>query len=444
MSVVKKVGQILYKRNKVWILMVLALSFLIIGNLASSSYNEQIVKDIFYTTMEMDLYFNDDGSFKNIYKNENMGLNEALVDGDPSYTGPNELEAFKKQNKDGLSQDYFSKYIDKYARIIDHYDISEDDFGTYNKVDEKQAAIEKVFQFKYFFRDKIVQNQEGIYKYNISDRLAEPELPVVLFVFILALMFLSVEHLSKYYEFTRIFPWDEKKTFLSKYLIGLVLVSLVYLAALLLKFLILRNSFIGPAIMIQGLGVIILRYYLIILGLYSLAMGIGAMAGNFVGHIGMIGIGILGFDLWEFNIRTLVSLVDRENSYRLADSLTQAVEGMPLPIQAFLRPLSVLTSSKETSLVLLGSIFIISLFFLGLGLVFTKRAKSERSQMFVLSAAESAYIKFLAVLTSASLVAEISFSIGATSLLPLGIFALSLGVFYKFYSFLFKARIGIS
>lgn len=288
-------------------------------------------------------------------------------------------------------------------------------------------------------------------KINLSQNNFDFFKPNSLFLFVvgfLAFLLTSLEHLTPYYEFSRTFPWSNRKSYLMKVLLGLIIITILYFIILGINYSIVNNSNIQNIYTFEDTGLQVFLNLGYNLGVYLLSLGLGTLAGNFLGHIGLLIIGVGGIELIFTNIqyfRTNILGIYDDYSYSWFFDLNEKI---PLPIRAIINPMhynydgsfKYFYSQKHINFIILG-------IFIGLfAFAMLNRIREERTGMLVLNKAISNYTKVLAILSTTMLIHSI---LNATVFYSSGlglnlIIMLILGFLVsKFYNFLFNARIGV-
>lgn len=434
MADIKKIFRILIKRYWIWIAMLLAIFIILEGSVARYQSGLNFADEIYYATYELDYLDKNNGK---------LGLGEIR---------DNNSE-FREISRYGLTDKYIDDYVKIFEKIIEDKGIDKSKISSGEYLDESKSEnrVNEDSQYHYILykfnglieNERIVKDpSDGIYKMNVSDNIIRPNLLIYVIIFLLGVLFFSGEHLTKYYEFTKMFPWAKNKTYLAKVLLGIFIILGVWLISTGLKLLIFKNSnyynlicFYMPVQKFISYGSSILAFYLIV-------TGIGALAGNFLGHIGMIMMAVLGIRLYQYNIWALIYMFKGNEATVYFDYTEKFIDSLNPIIKSIISPLYAFVFDGTGGVVSVVSLLALGLIFFILGLYWTNSSKSERSQMLILKENENRFVQFMAILTTANIIQLISSSLGINGITSLLIFMISLFVTYKFYNILFKARIG--
>lgn len=446
MKTFKKTSNLVWKRNKLWIGIVLILILLLSINSSRNQTSFERGSSDLYAALQIDEAFDDNGKLKKDFF-ENY---------DDSFYSMVDIK--REELKDGIPEDYLNKVDAKYKKAIEnykeatgyfipdnskYYEEAYNDDGT--SEDYRIGQILSSYYYSVDTSDNFIK-EGGNIKFSVASKIYSPKLGLLVLAFFLGLILLSLNHLTSYYEFTRTLALSPTKVFVSKYIFGLIFLLLAYGITTGAQVMAYKTSLLSNIVSLSPNIIELALSILSLVSFYSLVMAAGALAGNFLGHMGIFLIGFLGLDLIHLNIRAFSYLITGEDTrFKVVESFMESIPGVLRPT---LFPMDTLSNFgyRTDRFVILGYAISI-LVFLALGLIFTKRARGERSQMLVLARGESLVIKVLAIFTTANLIANISgiFGVGTfTTYLSLGVFVLALIFAYKFYNFLFSAKIGIS
>lgn len=445
MKTFKKTSSLVWKRNKLWIGIVLILILLLSINSSRNQTSFERGASDLYAAFQIDEAFDDDGKLKKDFF-ENY---------DDSFYSMVDIK--KEEFKDGIPEDYLNKVDAKYKKAMENYkEVTSyfiSDNSKFNGEDSYDGTSDnyRIGQIlsSYYYSVDTSDNfikEGGNIKFSVASKIYSPKLGLLVLAFFLGLILLSLDHLTSYYEFTRTLALSPTKVFVSKYIFGLIFLLLAYGITTGAQVMAYKTSVLANIVNLSPNIVELALSILSLVSFYSLVMATGALAGNFLGHMGIFLIGLLGLDLIRLNVLAFTNLITKADTYyRAVESFMESIPGALRPTLLPMDTLSNFGYKIDTSLILGYAISI--LVFLALGLIFTKRARGERSQMLVLAKEESLVVKVLAIFTTANLIANISgiFGVGIlVTYLSLGVFVLALIFAYKFYNFLFSARIGIS
>lgn len=452
MQDVKKMMKILWKRTRLIVLLVLALVFSLeltqTWNLLQAEGYSEITHPI---TSGLELHM--------LYKSD---LN---VDSDPEeiYSFPYETDEgyqaeydayeimrMRLATRQAFEGDFFDRIYDTNLKAMEKYGLELKDVERYQEEigyagdedDSRFALLQVVHSSWSNFGESVKKNAKGSYKLDISDHVAY-HLGLVVFVLILAVVLTSAEHLTNYYEFSQTYSWKKSKSFLVKLLYGAGIIILAFLLLLAIKYGVWGQSIFKNIIMISDFKLLALSL-VNLLAIFSLAMGTGVIAGNVLGHLGLMGISFLGTSLIDFNVSIIGAVFGNED---IGDSLYNFYEELSPMLQGFLQPMRALTgSSLEKYYVQLQLGFLlVALLVLLIGYLCSNHVNSSRSKLAVMIRPISIYAQLLIALTMASGIVVLFVSlISGHQLLMLLVYILGLYVSYRFIRWLFNIQIGIS
>lgn len=398
MNAFKKSSKILWKKNKLWIVL-MALFFLLFSyTLSSGAANSYVYMISWRITEEMQRVDHGNG-YEDVY----MGNSEAQ-------------EAKKKEmQKLGITQ----KDLQDLAKKSSEEDVKEEfflkQFDLVNKGDDYKVLGAQV----------------------IKDNLV---VTLAIGAVLLAFLFSSLEHITPFYRFNRSLPWAKKYDYFAKLLMGLGILLLFTAIAYSLGFLALTRSPLRNVMVYEGMWRAIRQTVVGISSLYIFIFAIGQLAGSFLGHMGLSFIGAAGLGLVQLILVGLnVIFYDGKMSwlFNLSDSFDRFLGNLPTLVQYVLRPVSGF-SSMEEGVIVLAVIYGI------LGYFFHKNQKVENSGKFILESRIEKVVFFLAVLVTATALGAILFS-GLVAINSIAIRIIGFLFFgfvsYKIYKKLFDVRI---
>lgn len=348
---------------------------------------------------------------------------------------PPEIDGkFKKQDiekSDEIFNKFQKKYDIKFAEV--------DDYGYYaNVYDEGQEDL-----------DYDLMNQASMYK-SAKDFISEKGMadsyyrsslfaPIVFFVVIIGILITSIEQSFPYYEFTTMLPWKKRDEVWMKALIVFGLGALVYFIDLAVISLILNTSRLANIVSLPNIGAISAQMIAFILASSILVVATGMIAGNFLGHIGMLIVSVGGLELIWQNIRVFISVIfDLGNT-----SIDQNYEAFINGVNPFLKPFLSLLYAK-TSYPEVLAYLIIAILWAMLAYVVSQKLSGEKSGYMIISSPIEKIVKVLGILSFTSLFyVIISETIFGTSsvILNLAIYILGLLISIKLFDILFKIRL---
>lgn len=348
---------------------------------------------------------------------------------------PPEIDGKIKKEDIEKSDEIFNKFQKKYD--IKFAEV--DDYGYYaNVYDEGQKDL-----------DYDLMNQASMYK-SAKDFISEKGMadsyyrsslfaPIVFFVTIIGILITSIEQSFPYYEFTTMLPWKKRDEVWMKALIVFGLGALVYFINLAVISLILKTSRLANIVSLPNIGAISAQMIAFILASSILVVATGMIAGNFLGHIGMLIVSVGGLELIWQNIRVFISVIfDLGNT-----SIDQNYEAFINGINPFLKPFLSLFYAKASYPEVLAYL-IIAILWAMLAYVVSQKLSGEKSGYMIISSPIEKIVKVLGILSFTSLFyVIISETIFGTSsvILNLSIYILGLLISIKLFDILFKIRL---
>lgn len=436
MTDIKKIFQILFKRNILWISTLILIFLVIEGSSASYQASEGFISEMFFNFYDLDLIEIDKD--KLVAPNYNDSLDN--------------LDEYQEKYKAGFSDDYISLKVYKLNKMLEIMDISKADIAERENIfdefnDENYEKFGDIYSIasritsslnnRYIVKDSL----DGQYKLNYSSTIINPNAFIYIIILVMGILLLSGEHLTKYYEFSKMFPWTKTKTYLGKILFGFLIVMGVWLISIALKYAVFSNStYKNITTLYEPMKIFLLNTFRLF-AFYSIVMAVGALAGNFIGHIGLTIMALLGVRLYQYNITTLESLFSGNYDNSISERISSIIDNLNSMVLVIFSPIDGFILSNKNFSIIMGLV-VLSLIFLILGIYWTKTAKAERSQMLVLKDRTSKFVEFMAILSTANIVQEIANSFDIGRLASIIIFFITLAIAYKFYQILFKSRVG--
>lgn len=436
MTDIKKIFQILFKRNILWISTLILIFLVIEGSSASYQASEGFISEMFFNFYDLDLIEIDKD--KLVAPNYNDSLDN--------------LDEYQEKYKAGFSDDYISLKVYKLNKMLEIMDISKADIAERENIfdefnDENYEKFGDIYSIAsritsslnnhYIVKDSL----DGQYKLNYSSTIINPNAFIYIIILVIGILLLSGEHLTKYYEFSKMFPWTKTKTYLGKILFGFLIVMGVWLISIALKYAVFSNStYKNITTLYEPMKIFLLNTFRLF-AFYSIVMAVGALAGNFIGHIGLTIMALLGVRLYQYNITTLESLFSGNYDNSISERISSIIDNLNSMVLVIFSPIDGFILSNKNFSIIMGLV-VLSLIFLILGIYWTKTAKAERSQMLVLKDRTSKFVEFMAILSTANIVQEIANSFDIGRLASIIIFFITLAIAYKFYQILFKSRVG--
>lgn len=410
----RKLSKLLWKRNSIWIILLFVATLLIntltFRNEINSTYDS-------LTTSVSDL-------------ENSLGIKESD----------------KREKPKKIDKDYIEYGTNLRDRVVKKYDIKpskeissmdSDKIDNYFDLDRNDMFYEAdsaVNTFDY--------NLEAILNENPDTSIFSPytNLFMFAFIFVLAMLMTSIESMSKYYDFTRSFPWSKTKDFLMKIVFGLILTALVYLVHIGVEEVIVGSSGLSEIYNMKGLLIYFARDLLLYLLVFVIFMGAGLASGNILGHFGM-NIVIFGFFRIVSYIISVFQIMIRglDTSNIMIDKFDEFKNGQSPLVNHFLDPLMKMDSSVD----MLIAYGLIALIVLVLGIFISRKLKTENTGYMIVNTPLKILCMVLAVFTLTSIVFIIVSNafIDYNVYVGIGFYLFFLFASYKLFKTLFNLEI---
>lgn len=448
MEKLKKIFKIEWMNNRLWLLLasiglLFFFTFFISNNL-EYQYSKFLdmeylngIYDLGYDLNEPDLdkkliKVNDD-----LYKNYHSGKSKEIEAYPEDFLTKTKeksevlLERFNLSLRNSSSGNELAGYHinDKYYGIY-----VDDDIENYEEITFLASDILSFIQF--------VENETVLVDGHIkikSDFYLNSILGVNFFAILLAIVLMSLKHLTSYYEFTRMFPWKNQETFIYTVLYGLVWLLAYFIIINLANYATYRTSFVGN--ILGPVDISPLAFSLLeAMAIFFVAIGVGSLSGNILGHLGMMLIGFLFVPILDGNIGVLKDIFTGNGFNKLI--ITETIDRGPDLLAGILNPVGAsLENSMNQNMVTLG-FFILGLIYLVIGMVASQRVDSNRSKMLVMDKSLSKLVGFLAITTTAAIFYLIVSTLTDSKQAGTLMYILGLFISYKFYKMLFNIQIG--
>lgn len=282
-------------------------------------------------------------------------------------------------------------------------------------------------------------HKEESYSLGLADFMSSISEPIVYFLLLIGILITSLEQSLSYYDFSMMYPWKKRDEVWMKAIalfaigLGLFLVNFILGAAML------KGSSISALVSFTGMGSLLVKILIKFLGISFLAVATGMLAGNFLGHIGLMIISFGGLDLISSIIGIIVSIFSDTAARDLSDSYDrywQKASDFGLAFKGIFN----LTDSWKSY----GGFILLVLLWTILAYLVSAKASSEKSGMMIISKPVEIIAKIIAVLALTCILFIIvgDAFIGSSSLfVNLMVFALVLLISKKVFDILFKVRL---
>lgn len=411
MKDLKNLFKLVWKRFSVWIILLTILTLLLNGLSARDQIkrNEDILENL-VVSMAKDVGEKapkSDGKFDEKYIEESKKIFD-------KFQKKYKLH-FTEADEDG----YFPGFFEEDDPSIDY---------------EKVSLANNFKQAMHFISEKGIAN--NYYNANLFA-------PLVFFVSVIGFLITSMEQSFPYYEFTTMLPWKKRDEVWMKALIVFGLGLGLFLVNLFVSSLTLGTSNLSNIAGTPSIGNIAGKLILTMFGTSILVVSTGMIAGNFLGHIGMMIVALGGFELIWQNIRVIISIFSPAFDENLLFNLDQKFERFLTNIPEITKPFISITHTKEEYAYLFGFI-IVAILWAVLAYFVSQKLSGEKSGYMIISNPIEKFVKILAILSFTSLFYVIISDtiVGINSIpLDLAIYILGLLISIKLFDILFKIRL---
>ncbi|MDY6065797.1 MAG: hypothetical protein SPI59_05650 [Finegoldia sp.] len=375
-----------------------------------------------------------------------------------------ELGLMKEEDLFNYGKEYENKKITAeeiaeskkfYQDIIDKYDLTMADVKEYKKSRpaeeypqetlDKFSAIGILHQFRSNFLGEY-SDPENIFKTEDLDSFDKSldvttYAYVILFIFAIAMLTTSLEHITPFYEFKRMFPWSRTKDFTIRLLLGAIMTGVVYAFCVLLSFAIWKTYYSSDIVSFSTLGISLLKNFLRLMAFYLIAMGTGAMAGSFIGHLALMFMTGIGFSLITINLESVMGIFYGEI---FDDSIISRFNQFIQTRDRFIRTLYC-PFDQDFSFNSILALLLISAVIVAIAYFVVAKEKEERSGKFVLDKNISKICFVLAVFSAASVMFMMFTGILPTAgqafvTVRLALYLLLLYISYRLFKILFEIK----
>lgn len=297
-----------------------------------------------------------------------------------------ENEISKKPNK--INDEYLEYANNLRAKLIKKYKIITND--ELSKLESKKVD-------EYYGKDRKevfyeASNAISNYDYNIKlvkskkaeDLIFAKNANAFMFfvVLIMAIILTSIEHMSNYFDFTRMLPWSKSKDFLMKTVMGILLTTLIFIVQIGIEHLIIMTSSLSEIYSLGGNVVFFLKELILLLLLFIIFVSAGVMSGNIFGHLG-INVVIFGFfNIIFYSLSVIESIIKGVHSDQLIiNKFNDFVSKQNPIIRHFIFPLKDTDYSNEF---IIGYAMIALIVFL-IGILVAKNMKTEKAGYMIMN-----------------------------------------------------------
>lgn len=428
----KKLSKLLLKRNKIWLVLISILTLVVFSSSVNGVKNV-IIYDTSKKLVEIEMLYK-----KEITK-EHL---KPFTNFERSYY----LKTLKEKYPERLPKDFnkeYNAYYDELRKIFksqpfDFYETKEQDY--FNQIgNNPYSVLDGYIGLNNYNSNLVTSLRDGEVK--VKNDFLKGDITIFLFIVLTGFLFTSMEHMTPFYEFTRMYPWSQRKNYFMKLFLIILITILMYMITSVIYYFIWKNSYVGEIISFSGIWkswLLLLIKYLVFA---ILVVTTGTLAGNIIGHGGLMIIAIFGINLVKQNIMGIKELFVNISSYDLVFKFENYIKDTPY--QAFYNPLS---SFSSDSISVISGLLALGLFYLIIGYIFSNKVKGENSGYLVTIKPVKILANVLAVFTTTFLLTSITnlFYIETNfSLIKIGIFALIFFITYKVYKVLFNIKLGV-
>ena len=335
---------------------------------------------------------------------------------------------------DKVANEYKNKYKLKRYYELDKMSLGQrDDYNQYiyNKnLEKKDMSLNIV--------DDIYRKTTGG-KIGVNDYIKIIIIPVIIFIIIFSISITSLEKSLNFYEFTKMLPWKNKDELFMKSFLSFLFGCLIFIINILIMLVELKSSGFSSAFTLKSDYITIFRYLLIFLATSVLSTSLGYIAGNFLGHLGLLLIVFLGITLIVGNIELLVSLFSESTRGIIFDHYDKFIQSS----NDFIKSLVSLTNFNQASLGSILALFIISFLASVIAIKTNKNKYSEKAGYMIINPIIAKFCKVLASITLANSISSLVSGVFTENLglINIIIFGLSLLISFKFFDILFNIEL---
>ncbi len=412
----KKLFKLQWKKNAIWLIL-LIIGSLLINTLTFKSYTNDIYRGL---------------------TNSVESFEESLdIKKDKRIKKPKEIDKSYIEYGDKLRD----KLVEKYGIIpneelmsmetdeIDKY-YAKDRSMEFNTIDSKVANYD-------VRRDQLLNsNSENNLFSQYTNFFIFP------FLFILAMLLTSIEQMTNYFDFTRMYPWSKTKDFAMKLVFGLLLTLVVYLLHIGIEQVMMKTSGLAKLYTSSGLARFFVKELILYWIFFVIFISTGAMSGNVFGHFGLNIIAFGLFELSVFDISTIQTVLNGlDYGPTIMTGFNEFLAKQEGVLLYFLSPLRDFNLSNEMLIahgIIAALVFILAYFIV-------KHMKTENSGYMVINRPLKIISQTLASLTLTALIFNIVTSTFVDYNVYIGIvlYLFLLFVSYKLFKALFNIKIKV-
>ena len=293
----------------------------------------------------------------------------------------------------------------------------------------------------YYDNFKVTMEDYKSKEFNLVDKLTSSMVITLVFILILAMALTSIEESLNYYDFTRMLPWSKKKEFLMKVGLCLIFGLLLFVINFGIVSAIAKGSVFSEILSFKGFGDFFLRSLIAFVSTSLVGVGLGLLAGNFIGHLGLSIIAIGFIDLFSLIGFSFASIFSDELPSKLSQNYYNFKDGLSSTGQVFLS----LTNTDFDKISSLWAGLVVSILIALITYLLIGKSSAERSGYMVKNKSLSEISKWIGILCLTSIIFVITNGLisrdSVNILVRIIIYALSLLISYKLFDILFRIRL---
>ncbi|WP_296114675.1 hypothetical protein [uncultured Anaerococcus sp.] len=356
---------------------------------------------------------------------------ERYLETSKTYPSDKKIDKAYLKEAEKTAEDFRSKYKLKY-RGDRFYDES-----YFDRLDDEDLW-DKQNNYEVF---KIIMEDYEDYEFNLVDKLTSSMVITLVFILILAMALTSIEESLNYYDFTRMLPWSKKKEFLMKVGLCLIFGLILFVINIGIVTAIAKGSVFSEILSFKGFGDFFLKLLIAFVSTSLVGVGLGLLAGNFIGHLGLSIIAVGFIDLFSLIGFSFASIFSDELPSKLSQVYYNFKDGLSSTGQVFLS----LTNTDFDKISSLWAGLVVSILIALIAYFLIGKSSAERSGYMVKNKTLSVISKWIGILCLTSIIFVITNGLisrdSVNILVRIIIYALSLLISYKLFDILFRIRL---
>lgn len=338
---------------------------------------------------------------------------------------------------DDIAKKYAKKYNIKSTEEINQ--MADDEFHAYNQKQESQYdsrfwEIESYYRTYESIKETSEDGDLGASKYIFNMNFA-----IAILLGLIAMVLTSIDQSLPYYDFSLMLPWKKKDEVWMKATIVFILGSAIFLINLLINIFMIKASNLSLLVNIGSLGDSILKSILIMLATSILSVSTGMIAGNFVGHIGLMIIAVGSIELIMISLDLIFNIISPAFEKSFMDAFINLRESAPQLLKPFLSLVHL-----EMNYQSIGGFLIIAIIWALLAYLVNGKISSEKSGYMIMSKPVGIFAKIIGILSLTSIlyvIGSAAITGDGSNFISLIIYILALLLSAKLFDILFKIRL---